>query len=116
MGKNKCLTYSITLVLFLAAKGTMVLFYCSEILGQLDIVQDSVADLECLLPFWVGSVFVHLCVCEFLCIFSHARVYICVPSSMTLHVCPGWCMYLSVFSKTWAVSLQLLVLGNSNSH
>lgn len=46
--------------IFLGTKGTIV-FCCSEILGQLDVVQDSsVVGPENLLPSWIGSVCVHV--------------------------------------------------------
>lgn len=46
--------------IFLGTKGTIV-FYCSEILGQLDVVQDSsVVGPESLLLSRTGSVCVHM--------------------------------------------------------
>lgn len=102
-----------------------MVFCCSEILGQLDVFQDSsVVGPESLLPSWTGSVCVPVCasvsVHFWSCTCGHMLAHACVPvyMSMCIYVCVYTCVstYPCVFAKTWALSLQLPVLDNTRLH
>lgn len=85
---------------FLGTKGTIV-FCCSEILGQLDVFQDSsVVGPESLLPSWTGSVCVHVCasvsVHFWSCTCGHmwARAGTCVCACIHVYVHLRVCLHM----------------------
>lgn len=107
---------------FLRKKGTVV-FCCSEISGQLDVIQDSsVVGRSRKLSAFLDWICVCVCVLMNLCAFlvmsmcAHVGTCVCVPAYMSTHIYDYVHLRMCVFSKTWVLSLQLLVLDNSRLH
>lgn len=89
MGKTSVSICNFVFV-FLRKKETVV-FCCSEILGQLDVIQDSSVvgrprKLSAFLDWICVCVCVHLCSFLVMSMCAHVGTCVCVPACMSTHI------------------------------